>query len=312
MSAETLVAELCAKIGKRIPVWTQGQGGNVSVKDAATDTIFVKATGLRLDRVQVGRGIAAASLSSLRANLSALAPGSAELEPRYAQLLGRASLDQATRGRLSMECGFHALLEARCVLHFHSLAAVLMCHEQASNPGRWNEWLADAGYLRFTVLAVVTPGADLSLAVGRAPASEAYLLKNHGVILAASDPWELLERWEKFEIAFCRRFFYSEILGLLEEKEARPEALARETSRLAVLLPDVAVFEERIRNVTEGAGETLRLAANAWELDRDAAELWVSVQALLRAAPSLEELPTDLAKKLPVLPAELVRKKGSS
>ena len=311
MSAEALVADLCATIGKRIPAWTQGLGGNVSVKDAETDTIFVKATGLRLDRVRIGSGIAAARLSALRADLSGLAAGSEELEPLYEQLLGKASLDRTSRGRLSMECGFHALLEARCVMHFHSLAAVLMCHEQESNPGKWNEWLAQENYLRLTVFPVVTPGADLSLAVGIASPREAYLLRNHGVILAANDPWELLERWEKFEISFCRRFNYTEILGLLENGEKGPSDLSLGVSRLAVLLPDVAVFFDRILKVTEGDVASLRLKPGAWDLDRDAAELWVSIQALLRAAPGLKELPEAFAKKLSVLPTELIRKKGS-
>lgn len=50
------LADLCRAAGRRVPQWTQGTGGNISVKDE-DGALWIKASGLRLDQVGARGGL---------------------------------------------------------------------------------------------------------------------------------------------------------------------------------------------------------------------------------------------------------------
>ena len=121
------VRELVAvsrRIGAGVPYWTQGAGGNLSWKDRTADRLWIKASGIRLDRVGEGdgMGLACVLLSALRDRVANARGDAADAEVTYARWL----TELAESGRPSMESGFHAVLNKEYVAHFHSLVAVLV------------------------------------------------------------------------------------------------------------------------------------------------------------------------------------------
>ena len=52
---------LCNLIGKRIPVWNQGAGGNISLKE--NGELWIKASGSRLHEVTTSSGVARVDLT---------------------------------------------------------------------------------------------------------------------------------------------------------------------------------------------------------------------------------------------------------
>ncbi|MGQ0503682.1 MAG: class II aldolase/adducin family protein, partial [Myxococcaceae bacterium] len=130
------LAQACHAVGQRIPYWTQGAGGNLSVKDG--DALFIKASGLRLDSVSPERGVAEVSLAEARERLGALSVEDPRAEEAYAAALAPRV---AGAPRASMETGMHVWLPERWVSHFHSLPALLMAGAHAREPARFATWL---------------------------------------------------------------------------------------------------------------------------------------------------------------------------
>ncbi|RYF06934.1 MAG: hypothetical protein EOO40_08735, partial [Deltaproteobacteria bacterium] len=128
---------MCGAIGTQVPLWTQGAGGNVSVK--AAGRLYIKASGQRLDGVDGPTTYAALPVAPLRAQVAELA-GQMAVQGRTptAEAIYATALTEhrdATLGRPSMESGMHALLPGRYVAHFHALSAVLMGHHELLQPG---------------------------------------------------------------------------------------------------------------------------------------------------------------------------------
>jgi ribulose-5-phosphate 4-epimerase/fuculose-1-phosphate aldolase len=317
--ARALVA-ICRAAGRRVPMWTQGTGGNLSVKAGGGDSVlWIKASGVRLDQVGAEGGlggIAKVRLSSFVAGAQALSRAE-DPEQAYAALLASCSLAGEGLGQPSMETGFHALLPGRWVLHLHSLAALLMVHEAFRDEERFRLWWAAASGLRHQILKAEKPGWELMDRIRALPSADVYLLENHGVILQAENGAEALDHWQDLEGRFLAEWGHRQ---LLEWSNLPAEALREKVDPagpLRIFFPDTAVFLDRLQGVLVPAGsrdgEPLwQLAPQAWRepghRERDVAEIWLAQQLLLSTCAGLSELPERIAATVASLPLELLRR----
>jgi ribulose-5-phosphate 4-epimerase/fuculose-1-phosphate aldolase len=317
-SAQALVA-ICRTAGRRVPMWTQGTGGNASVKAGAGELLWIKASGTRLDQVggeQRTHGIACVQLQPFVEGVAALG-GAADPEQAYATLLQSCTVAAEGLGRPSMESGFHALLSGRWVIHLHSLAALLMVHESVRDAQRFWTWWRVATPLDARILNAEKPGFELMERIRALPGADIYLLENHGVILQAEEGAEALAQWGKLECRFLGDWGYSQLLGW---SELSPEALRDKVEPrmpLRIFFPDTAVFLDRLRAALVPAGT--RGGEPLWQLapqvgrapgdsERDVAEIWLAQQLLLSARADLAELPEQIAATVANLPLELFRR----
>jgi ribulose-5-phosphate 4-epimerase/fuculose-1-phosphate aldolase len=311
---------LCRAIGARVPMWTQGTGGNVSLKNGAkAPVLYIKASGVRLDRVGAGGGldgIAAVRLDEFAKGAEGLARA-ADPERAYAALVRSSTILEPGFGRPSMETGFHALLPGRWVIHLHSLAAMLMAHEARRDRVRFLRFWADASGPRLQMLGAESPGWGLLDRVRSLPSAEVYLLENHGVILQGDDGAVSLSLWQDLEQRFLGAWGHQRLL----ERARLPSEALRDAvgaaAPLRILFPDTAVFLDLLRAVLLPAGQSggeplWRLAPQAWSEpgspEWDVAEIWVAQQLLLEACADLRELPEPIATTVATLPLELFRR----
>lgn len=309
MSAAS-VAAICQRIGRRVPVWTQGAGGNVSRK-TGDGILWIKASGMRLDAVSESEGLAQAKLDSLVRRLGAIAGEGEKAEHDYARALADESRAGPGLGRLSMEAGFHALLPSQWVIHFHALTALLMAREAGRNEPRMREWLSRSSRRQVEFLPATMPGLELSRAVARVSHAKIFVLANHGVILHAADE-SILDEWSELERAFCQAWGFEELDRLLAAMDVLTEARASHGDTpcpLRYYFPDSAVFAERLMAALTPAEEgTRRLSASAWSQARDIAEIWLATQTLYTLEPGLSGLPDEIAARVAGLPTELWRR----
>jgi ribulose-5-phosphate 4-epimerase/fuculose-1-phosphate aldolase len=319
VATRALVA-MCRAMGRRVPTWTQGTGGNVSVKaDGGDPLLWIKASGARLDQVDTGYGLGSVAAVRLRAfaeGIEALGRA-ADPEQAYAALLANCAVTADGLGRPSMETGFHALLGSRWVLHLHSLAALLMVHEAFRDEQRFLRWWPTASPARHQIVRAQRPGPELMESVRALPSADVYLLENHGVILQGDDGAQALGQWERVERRFLAEWGYAR---LLEWWDLPLEVLREKVGSAAplrIFFPDTAVFLDRLRRLLVPAGtcdgEPLwRLEPRAWleagHGDRDVAEIWLAQQLLLGACAGLAELPEKIAATVANLPLELLRR----
>jgi len=178
MTAREDLRALCHAL--RGPAFAQGAGGNVSVKESGT--LFVKASGIRLE--------------------AAAAPGGHALVPldlAVRALEGDAAAEKALFAitpRPSMETFFHAL-PARLVVHVHSVGMLLAA-------------CAPEGAVPFVGPRVPyhPPGRALALAVRATTVAPhaSVLLESHGVLLFDESVGVAIERLEQLEAAALDRF----------------------------------------------------------------------------------------------------------
>lgn len=283
--------DVCQAIGRRVPHWTQGAGGNVSLKDSGT--LWVKASGFRLDAAGTPKSIAKADLAWMRETLHQMADNGSEAA--YSDLLKTAAQKEPEYGRASMETGFHALLPGKWVAHFHSLPALLMAEEHAHEPETFLAWAKANGFPDITFVDPITPGWELTRRFVDGTTSELIFLKNHGVILQTDgSAWDLLDRWTKLEEAYVTARGHA---GL--SASATPGSASRADMPIKVYFPDVAVFLDRLVKYRE---------SNGTSDDRDAAEIWKAIELLYQASPTLPELPVEISSRLATLPTEIVRR----
>ncbi len=304
LTPEQALSRVCREAGSRPPLWTQGAGGNVSVKQG--DRLFIKASGLRLDEVASDRGVAKLAL---RPFLAKLADVGAEND--YAESLKAAA--ESPDARPSMETGFHALMPRRWVTHIHSLPGILMGEEYRRAPEQILSWLASNTAQSAAFLPPLRPGLELSLAVRAHRDTQIVFLQSHGVILQDSETPRLAE-WSDLEIRYCRDRGHDLLLRLCESEKTLEEAKAMGAKLgpipLRIYLPDTAVFIDRMRKVTVPAGgDTLTLHPDAWRTDRNAAELFLATQLLHHASPPPVEVPVEISATLADLPTEKFRRK---
>ncbi len=206
------LAALCSAAAAKGLDWAQAAGGNASIKDEAADSLWLKASGLRLAEVSGESGWVRLKLSGARRLLADPALKSLP-HGRQQDEAGKALLPliQEGKGRPSLEAGFHAL-GGRACLHAHLVEALgPLCLEE----GRawFAETLASTG-LNWAWVDYRPPGHSLALlveeALKRQPGAELVLMKNHGPIAYAADGAGALGVLERLEAACAGR------LGRLE------------------------------------------------------------------------------------------------
>ncbi len=304
---EIELSYLCQKIGARIPVWTQGAGGNISIKEDK-NTLWIKATGFRLDRVTENTGIAHVDYKTMAQVLKSESWKESEAEENYAKLIKETTLLGDGLGRASMETGFHALLPKKYVLHFHSLASLLFYHEFNMDRTRVIGWLKNNTQRETIFVEACRPGWVLSKQIkGDAGI---YFLESHGIILHGDDD-SIITEWESLEKEFCKDFNYSGLYSLLTEIpnfDKLFQLFAANPMPFRCFFPDVAVFSERLDRVLQptASGEVF-FPVSSISKDKDMAELWLATAILYRLSPNFQEVPKEIRAVIRDLPTEKLR-----
>lgn len=170
------LVEVASAVGAELR-WVQAGGGNVSVKEHAADTLWVKASGCRLVDVAVDAGWVALPLAQTRRLLDeALRAMAGSHEPRaIARAAHEAICDLVEEGRPSLEAAVHAWLDERVVVHTHPWSAVVA----ASLGGQAVQERVPG----LALIPYVSPGIELvALMKERAsPSCRLTLLANHGL-----------------------------------------------------------------------------------------------------------------------------------
>jgi len=288
------------KIARLIPLWTQGAGSNLSEK-ISDKKMLIKASGFRLDQVTQDTGFVELNYHQLKDLLliNASQPKS-EQEAFYSEALMTSKFQTQNSLRPSMEAGFHALSKYKFVLHFHSLAAVLM--------GAHPEWMkANHLYL----IPLVNPGWELSQFFIKND-SELNILMNHGVILQ-SNTEGILQKWDQLENSFLAEFNYSLLLSLKKKITTthqylnQPDLASFLKGPLKFYFPDMAIYFQKLKpflipDNVEYTSYTLSPEANT-----DLQELWIATQILFQSNPQLTEMPETMIESITKLPTEKLR-----
>jgi hypothetical protein len=301
--------DLCTLAG-RVPWWTQAAGSNVSVKGA--NELLIKASGRRLDEVRDRGAMASLAWPAVGRALRALSR-----EPQ-----SDAAADAAYRVALSahlaagspppsMETGLHALIDCREVLHLHALSAVALAHLSQHEPREVSRLFA-AQSLSWRFVPATVPGWSLAAAVADGPAVDAWLLGNHGLVLAGDDVADKLRAYREVERAWAAEHPRRATIADVAAADAMQRPWLGGTAPLEPTLPDVAVFRADIEAITEpvanadGAGRRLRPPATSHA--RGPRELWAAHLALHEWLPTLSPLSAAYVDRVADLPQERWRR----
>ncbi len=231
---------LSKRIGKKIPFWVQGAGGNTSVKmdEGGVSFLQVKSSGLRLEDVLDETHFSKLPMNDVLAKLARIAGGDEDAnEQAYADALKSSAINASGDRRPSMETGFHVFLPKKYVLHFHALPALLMAHEAGRDSAKIKNWLTKNWEGGFEFIEACMPGWTLTNRLKNSGPVSLLLLKNHGLILQ-SDDVAILDRWQALETQFCRQWNY----------QLAPSS-GSSSAPMRIYFPDTAVFIERLRAV---------------------------------------------------------------
>lgn len=284
------------KLSASLPLWTQGQGSNLSVKDPGRRQLWIKPSGYRLDGVRGASDLVQIDLNQLPSDWKALS------QEQYAQAIKAAQVGTSDK-RPSMETGFHAVLKGDYVFHFHSLAGILMEYRK-SESAAWLREKWSSGDFHF--VEYVTPGLDLTAAIEKHPDATLFFLKQHGVILAGAQA-SVLDQWMALEADWMH-----ETYGVRWPLTASFDELTMKfaSGDLKVLFPDMAVYLTRMPQVLERDGQSWKLKAGARSLESNLTELWVATQFLLALEKDLPEISESEIQKITGLPTEQFRMLG--
>lgn len=294
---KSLFLLLSDQIAQHSPLWTQGAGSNLSVKETK-GKMLIKASGFRLDQVTNQTGFV--ELNSQKLNEFLLVNTnnpSSDQEAFYSESLMKVRLGQ-TDLRPSMEAGFHALSKFKYVLHFHSLAAILMAE--------FPDWLKQKN---INLIPLANPGWELSKFF-ISNISELNVLMNHGIILQ-SDSESILEHWSKIEDEFLNEFKLSKIKFLKDKVISTNQALktadliSYSTGPLKFYFPDMAIYWLKLKPfLIPIENGNFQLSSQA---SKDLFEIWTATQILYQSYPQLPDLPEKMIEEITKLPTEKLR-----
>ena len=300
--------QVSQEIGLGAPLWVQGAGGNLSLKKE--EILFIKSTGVRLDKITEPRGLAQIKLKSCLEDLQALFKSeteSSQAEKKYFDLVTKNGIQDPSLGRPSMETGFHVVLPQTFVLHFHALSAVLMYEQAKKNQTSLMTWIKKEGFEdQVAFIEYQTPGLRLSERLACEKNKSIYLLENHGVILQGPD-LKIWDVWKALELRFCQTFHYGSLHSLLSEPRTSLQNLKKMFSlkkELQVYFPDTAVFKHKIKDWFEAP------SASSTDEIKNLEEIWWATQLLKQLEPNLKELSDDEQLRLSMLPSEKIRLKN--
>ena len=172
--------------------YTQGGGGNTSVKNFANGTMLIKASGYRLVDINENTAFVAVDKNKIENYYNSV---DLSVEKDYEKESAEVSKNSvvAITGmqtlRPSVEVGFHAILK-KYVIHTHSVYAnILTCSQEGESLA---EKLFKDKDFGFIFLPYINPGFELTLAMknkideyvkatGKYP--EVIFMKNHGLVV---------------------------------------------------------------------------------------------------------------------------------
>lgn len=295
-------------IGNKIPVWTQAQGSNLSLKDESLNVMFIKPSGYRLDQVTTVKDLVALELNSLRKGLTPLfgVGGGPANEETYAKTINDSKTDKDSLLRPSMETGFHLALSRKYVFHFHSLAAIVMSFYYETQKEKMVEFLKSKTGLSYAFVDYATPGLELTQLLRANADKNIVFLKNHGVILNF-DNTNFIHLWESVEREFCENFLGNQKLTEFRMGDPLPEL---ETGvPLKILFPDFAVFLQRLSKclIRKESSDLWVFNPVLVASEKDMYEVWVAYVLLYASCSRLEVLDDSEVGKLSNLPTEKFR-----
>ncbi|MFM8315957.1 MAG: hypothetical protein ACKOA8_16890, partial [Deltaproteobacteria bacterium] len=265
-------------------------------------------TGVRLDGVSLEQGMAQVDFRKMAQIIEHAQWQESEAEENYSNLIKDTTMPGPGLGRASMETGFHARLSQKYVIHFHSLASLLIYHELNKDKKRVMDWLKSNTLLKVSFVEACRPGWILSKKVfGDA---SIYFLESHGIILQGEDD-SILNQWEKLETTFCKDFSYPDLYDALQKRLTFEELFEKYGSisiPFRCYFPDIAVFIDRMNQVLKKnkMGECT-FPKEMIAKDRDMAELWLATVILYKLSPGFPEVPVGIASTLKDLPTEKIR-----
>ena len=288
--------------------WLQGPGGNTSIKDFANQTLSIKPSGYRLEKVKAEADLSQVKLDQFLNHFSQVktAVSEDEKEKIYKDLIGQCNL--TAERRPSMETGFHAVMKNTYVFHIHSLTAILIGDMNAKENAKFKSWYNQHWQEKlgaFAEIEATMPGAQLAVILEKCSDIPVVFLKNHGAILQFKNE-NFLQTYQRFELAVLKEFFPKAIL--FRSLQTFPKDLL--TGPLKFYFPDFVILYPRIKPFLKKVdADTYELSAEAQTKDLDVYENWMATQILYHMKPNLKELPMEIIEKVPYLPTELVRKK---
>jgi hypothetical protein len=284
--------------------WIQGPGGNVSIKQS--QNLFIKPSGRRIDQISELSELAQVSMSHFKQSWPALKQTRGEQkEKMYSQLLADSSSNENLRP--SMETGFHVLLNAKYVIHCHSLKSILLSEFFWNDQKKLQTLISSQLGLelnRVQVIDPVMPGVQLTEAIEPYANATVFYLKSHGLVLATN------------EIDFLQKFLNAE--NEIFEKFCQKKDLQWPTDDLTgefrPLFPDAMILKSRISQFFFGdpglfSTSKITLSKNIKVEDADAFENWLAIQALLLTNPQIRNIPEQISDHVNFLPTEIARKK---
>lgn len=176
--------------------YTQGGGGNTSVKNEKNGIMLIKASGYRLKDVTETNAYVAVNRKTIADYYNSVnIKEKKDYEKESAKVASSAVV--AISGmpvlRPSVEVGFHALLK-KYVIHTHSVYAnILACSEEGEKLAEKIFKNKDFGFI---FLPYINPGFDLTLGMKKAVDEyvmaknrypEVIFMKNHGLVVTCDD-----------------------------------------------------------------------------------------------------------------------------
>ncbi len=169
------------------PIFTQGGGGNTSVK--YNDEMLIKASGFRLDEITDSIGYVSVQYKEVQSYFKANKTSS----DNHLKEFVKKNTISTSNLLASMETGFHAVL-SKYVIHTHPIAAnyYLCCKEGNSIlKSIFNEY-------DFEIIPYVNPGYALSKHIAEMKNKAAIMfLQNHGIIIHSNNKDEALHLHQK-------------------------------------------------------------------------------------------------------------------
>ena len=176
--------------------YTQGGGGNTSVKNDDKGLMFIKASGYRLKDIDETTAFVAVDMKKISdyyASVDISVKKDYEKESAEVSKNSVVELDGIKVLRPSVEVGFHAILK-KYVIHTHSVYAnILTCSMEGEKIAEEIFVGKDYGFI---FLPYINPGFELTLAMkqaidayvktsGKYP--EVIFMKNHGLVVNCDD-----------------------------------------------------------------------------------------------------------------------------
>lgn len=196
------ISEIAHKAG-RSPAYTQGAGGNVSIK---TDdgNMIIKASGCRLADVSPEYGLACVNINDVKNSIM----GKTVSQTEFDMAISSAKIPLCGKtAKPSVETGFHSLLH-KYVIHHHSVYAnIISCCSEGV-------FFAAQLFPESRFIPFCQPGLELCLAIRESlderPLSsrrpEIFFFANHGLAISADNADEALNTMEDVNNKIKRHF----------------------------------------------------------------------------------------------------------